>query len=63
MAPGHPEGLVDAMGNIYSGVAKAVRKEDFHEGAFPGVVDGVRGMKFVEAVLKSNREGQVWVSL
>jgi predicted dehydrogenase len=63
IAPGHPEGLFDAMGNIYSGVAKAVRKESFHEGAFPGVADGVRGMKFVEAVLKSNRDGQVWVSL
>ena len=63
MAPGHPEGLFDAMGNIYSGVAKAIRNENFHEGAFPGVVEGVRGMKFVEAVLKSNRDGQVWVSL
>jgi predicted dehydrogenase len=63
MAPGHPEGIFDAMGNIYSGVANAVRREPHHRGAFPGVTDGVRGMKFVEAVLKSNREGQVWVNL
>ena len=63
LASGHPEGLIDAMGNIYCGVAKAVRNQPHHEGAFPGVIDGVRGMKFVEAVLKSNREGQVWVSL
>lgn len=63
LAPGHPEGLVDAMGNIYSGVAKAVRNQPHHEGAFPCVMDGVRGMKFVEAVLRSHREGQVWVSL
>ena len=63
IAPGHPEGLFDAMANLYNGVAKAVRKESFHAGAFPGAADGVRGMKFVEAVLESNRGGQVWVRL
>ncbi len=63
IAPGHPEGLFDALGNIYSGVAKAVRNESHHAGAFPGVSEGVRGMKFIEAVLKSSREGQVWVKL
>lgn len=63
IAPGHPEGLFDAMANLYSGVAKAVRNESFHPGAFPGAADGVRGMKFVEAVLASNQGGQVWVNL
>ncbi len=59
--PGHPEGLFDAMGNIYSGMAKAIRGEKFHEGAFPGVEDGVRGMQFIEAVLESNQNNQTWV--
>jgi len=63
IAPGHPEGLFDAMGNIYLGIAKAVRNQPHNKGAFPGVVDGVRGMKFVEAVLKSHREGSVWVDM
>ena len=67
MAPGHPEGIFDALGNIYSGIAQAVRNEPGHQpdnkGAFPGVTEGVRGMKFVEAVMKSSREGQVWVKL
>ncbi|MFY0685556.1 MAG: Gfo/Idh/MocA family oxidoreductase [Cyclobacteriaceae bacterium] len=63
IAPGHPEGLFDAMANIYMGAAKAIREEKYHEGAFPTVVDGVRGMKFIEAVLKSNKEGQTWINV
>ena len=62
-APGHPEGLFDAMGNLYSGVAKAVRGEPYNEGEFPSVEDGVRGMRFVEAVVASNAQGQVWIRL
>ena len=27
LPPGHPEGMYDAMGNIYNGVAKAIRGE------------------------------------
>lgn len=60
MAPGHPEGIFDAMGNIYKGLAKAIRGEDFVDGAFPSINDGVRGMKFVEAVVESSKEGNVW---
>ena len=63
IAPGHPEGLFDAMGNIYQGTAKAIRKEPYTDGAFPTVNDGVRGMKFIEAVLASSRGGQVWKTI
>jgi len=63
IAPGHPEGLFDAMGNIYKGVAKAIRGEKYHEGAFPTIDDGVRGMKFIEAVVASGNEGSVWKSV
>lgn len=60
IAPGHPEGIFDAMGNIYKGTAKAIRKQPYHNGAFPTVKDGVRGMKFIEAVLSSAKEGSTW---
>ena len=60
---GHPEGIFDAMGNIYNGVAKAIRGEDYHEGAFPTILDGVRGMKFIEAAIASSKEGNVWKSI
>ncbi len=61
--PGHPEGLFDAMGNIYKGFSKAIRGESYFNGAFPGIEDGVRGMRFIEAVLRSNAEGQAWVEI
>ncbi len=60
IAPGHPEGIFDAMGNIYKGTARAIRKQSYQNGAFPTVKDGVRGMKFIEAVLSSAKEGSTW---
>ena len=63
IAPGHPEGLFDAMGNIYNGVAAAIQGRPHRAGAFPTVHDGVRGMSFIEAVLSSSSQGQVWVKV
>ncbi len=63
IAPGHPEGIFDAMGNIYKGTARAIRGESYTEGAFPTIRDGVRGMGFIEKVVESSREGNVWVDL
>ena len=62
LPPGHPEGLYDAMGNIYNGVAKAIRGEEFTHGAFPDMEEGVRGMLFIEKVLESHQNGNVWVN-
>lgn len=61
MAPGHPEGIFDAMGNIYKGVARAIRQEKPLAGEYPTVHDGVRGMQFIEKVVQSNRDGNVWI--
>jgi len=63
IAPGHPEGLFDAMGNIYNGVAAAIQGKPHRAGAFPTVHDGVRGMSFIEAVLSSSSQGQVWIKV
>jgi predicted dehydrogenase len=63
MPPGHPEGFFDAMGNIYRGVARAINGLPVDPGAFPDIEAGVRGMRFVEAVLHSSRNGNVWVPL
>jgi predicted dehydrogenase len=58
--PGHPEGIFDSMANIYKGVARAIRNEDYDSGEFPGMRDGVRGMRFIEQVVASHKDGNVW---
>ena len=63
LPPGHPEGIFDAMGNIYRGMAKAVRGDSFTDGEFPSMEDGVRGMKFIETAVASHQAGNVWKSL
>jgi predicted dehydrogenase len=60
---GHPEGIFDAMGNIYKGVAKALRGEKSFDGEFPTLYEGVRGMMFIEKVVESNKKGNVWMSM
>ncbi|MDC7998695.1 Gfo/Idh/MocA family protein [Gilvibacter sediminis] len=63
LPPGHPEGIFDAMGNIYKGMAKAVRGQEYHPGEFPGMEDGVRGMYFIEQAVASHSQGNVWIDL
>ncbi|MDG1571323.1 Gfo/Idh/MocA family oxidoreductase [Robiginitalea sp. M366] len=60
---GHPEGIFDAMGNIYRGAARAIRGETYNDGEFPTMEDGVRGLNFIEATVASHKGGNVWVDL
>jgi predicted dehydrogenase len=53
---GHPEGYLEAFGNLYQEFHRAVR--DHQAGRtgtyeYPGVGDGVRGLAFVEAAVRS----------
>jgi len=63
MPSGHPEGIYEALANIYKGAAKSIRKQKFNPGEFPTVHDGVRGMKFIHAVVNSNAKGNVWMKI
>jgi len=67
---GHPEGYLEAFANIYKSFANAVA--DFKPGKkinyakkydFPDVEDGVRGMRFVETVVKSGSSTRKWTAL
>lgn len=63
---GHPEGYLEAFANIYVAFAKAVAdhaagkytNEDDYD--FPGAADGVRGMAFVETMVRSGKSSQKW---
>jgi predicted dehydrogenase len=63
MPSGHPEGIYEALANIYKGAAKSIRGEQFDPCEFPTVHDGVRGMKFIHAVVNSNKGGNTWVKV
>lgn len=66
---GHPEGYLEAFATIYKNFAKCVRaridgtKVDPIFEDFPTVADGVRGMEFVNKVVKSSKKGAKWVKL
>ena len=66
--PGHPEGYLEGFANIYSEVAKAIvaaraGKKPAKEVMFPGIKDGVDGMAFIEACVKSSKANAKWVKL
>lgn len=65
---GHPEGYIEAFANIYRNFAHTVMaKRDGREPEaswldFPGVDDGIRGMQFIETVVRSGYEQNVkWI--
>jgi len=64
---GHPEGYYEAFGNIYRAFCQDViaRRNGDMETRFryPNVHDGVQGVRFVNACVKSNQLGNVWVEL
>ena len=66
---GHPEGYLEAFGNIYRNFAKCVRarlngkKPKAIYTDFPGIDDGVRGMLFIEKVVASGKSKQKWTKL
>lgn len=63
---GHPEGYLEAFANHYRNFALSLRarlqgetpKPEWLD--FPGVKDGLRGMAFIENVVKSNQSEQKW---
>lgn len=63
---GHPEGYVEAFANLYRNFARCIYAERNGEKPkeewldFPGVEDGIRGMAFIDHVLKSNESEQKW---
>ncbi len=66
--PGHPEGFFEAFANLYSEAALAIRAHRsgaaLPEGVtFPSIDDGVEGVAFVEACVRSSKRNAAWVTL
>lgn len=63
---GHPEGLLESFANIYRNFALTVtaknegRTPTAEELDFPTVYDGVRGMAFIDTVVKNNEGNEKW---
>jgi hypothetical protein len=63
---GHPEGYLEAFGNIYRNFALSLQaringQEPTKEMMdFPKVEEGIRGMAFIDTVVASNGSDQKW---
>jgi predicted dehydrogenase len=65
---GHPEGYLEAFATIYSEAALAIKamragKKLPKEIVFPSVEDGLWGMRFVDACVRSSKKNAAWTKL
>ncbi len=66
--PGHPEGYIEAFATIYTEAADAIeahREGRKPDGAvvYPTVDDGLKGVAFIDACVRSSKKNGVWVNL
>ncbi|WP_298293648.1 Gfo/Idh/MocA family oxidoreductase [uncultured Litoreibacter sp.] len=66
--PGHPEGYLEAFANIYSEAAEAIvahrnGKTPSGEVTYPTIDDGLRGVQFIDACVRSSARNAAWVKL
>jgi predicted dehydrogenase len=64
---GHPEGFIEAFANLYRNFALHIgaieegkREETFFD--YPDITDGIRGMQFLDAIVKSSKSER-WINL
>lgn len=66
--PGHPEGYLEGFANIYAEAARAIRAARAGQPAppdvlYPTVADGLKGVQFVSACVRSSARNAAWVRL
>lgn len=66
--PGHPEGYFEGFANVYSEAAEAIVAR--RDGTpldpavvYPTITDGLRGVEFVDACVRSSARNAAWVKL
>lgn len=66
---GHPEAFIEAFANIYLNATETIRAQESGNSPgefaldFPTVDDGVRGMAFIETVIKSSKSMEKWTKM
>ncbi|MBH0237659.1 Gfo/Idh/MocA family protein [Methylobrevis albus] len=65
---GHPEGYLEGFANIYVEAARAIRAFDAGTAldpdvAYPTIADGVAGMRFIDAAIRSAQADGRWTPL
>jgi predicted dehydrogenase len=63
---GHPEGYLEGFANIYSEAAAAIRArqagvEPDPAVTFPGIREGLAGIAFIDACVRSSRKNAAWI--
>jgi predicted dehydrogenase len=64
--PGHPEGYLEAFANLYRDFLQDVRRVASGQSPvrdYPGVHEGLRGLRFVSQAVASSRAGSQWQSV
>ncbi len=65
---GHPEGYLEAFGNIYRNFARTLQGRITGEQVntehveFPSVAEGIRGMAFIDNVVRSHQSNEKWTA-
>ncbi len=65
---GHPEGYLEGFANIYTEAARAIRAKQASrpipdDVVFPTIEDGVTGVAFVDACVRSSKRDGAWIKL
>jgi hypothetical protein len=69
MPPGHPQGFVEALSQLYADMADQLEARLTGVAApsksllLPGIDAGVRGMRFIDATLRSGSAEGRWITL
>ena len=64
--PGHPEGYLEGFANLYNEIADVISSASNGQSInhlIPTVTDGVRGVAFIDACVRSSKQDAAWVSL
>lgn len=64
--PGHPEGYLEAFANLYRSFIADVRRVAQGQAPardYPGIEEGLRGLRFVGQAVASSRAGSVWMRI